>query len=249
MQLLIVDVGNTDVKRALATGSTLGKVTRNKTSDIARIAEEIAKTKIPVALSCVRADASELIKAALSKSGVPLVVEIDATITDPVSGFYKGMGADRIANVAAAWTQLGRTAPAAVVALGTGTTITAVSADGKFSGGFTTLGLGPICQSLTTALPGLPPIDPNDVSDLQPGFDVYSALCKGTVAGHVGLIEKWVSIMGAELGPGMAVIATGGWSQLIGPMTNCIQQIDPLLTLKGILTIALATLAAEKPTA
>ncbi len=240
MKLLIVDVGNTDIKRAVATGDTLGEVTRNPTKDIGRIAEEIANAGMPVALSCVRPAAADVIKAALSNCGVPLVVEVNANVTDPVSGFYAGMGADRVANIAGAWTELGRASPVAVVALGTGTTITAVSADGRFSGGFTTLGLGPICQSLTEALPALPAIDPNDVSDLNPGFDVYSALCRGTVAGHVGLIEKWVSILGAELGPGMMVVATGGWSQLIGPMTTCIERIDPLLTLKGILAIARA---------
>lgn len=238
LQLLIVDVGNTDIKRAIATGDTLGEVTRNPTSDVQQIAEEIANAGMPVALSCVRQVAADAIKAALAKRGVPLAVEVNGSVNNPVSGFYVGMGADRVANVAGAWAEFGGKSPVAVVALGTGTTITAVSADGRFSGGFTTLGLGPICQSLTAALPALPAINPNDVSELQPGFDVYSALCRGTVAGHVGIIEKWVGIMRAELGPDMAVVATGGWSQLIGPMTSCVQKIDPLLTLKGILTIA-----------
>ncbi len=238
MQLLIVDVGNTDVKLVVATGDTLGEVTRTPTNEIERIAEDIASAGLPVALSCVRPHAADLIRAALVRCGTPLVLEVKASVSYPVSGFYTGMGADRIADVAAAWTEEGGTTAVAVVGLGTGTTITAVSAEGRFIGGFTTLGLGPICRSLTAALPALPEIDPRGVVDLQPGLDVYSALCRGTVVGHVGLIEKWVNVLRGELGPQMVVVATGGWSQLIGSLTPCVQRIDPLLTLKGILTIA-----------
>jgi type III pantothenate kinase len=155
-----------------------------------------------------------------------------------VSGFYSGMGSDRIADIIAAWSEFGQKTPVAVIGLGTATAITAASADGKFRGGFTTLGLEPLCQSLTTALPALPPIDPRKVSDIKPRFDVYNALCSGTVAGYLGIIEKWVSILKDELGSDLTVIATGGWSEFIGPKTNCVHKIDPLLTVKGILAIA-----------
>lgn len=235
MKLLAVDVGNTNTKRCVITDGDLGEVLTEPTVQIDEVAEAIASTDLPVGLSSVRPRAADKIKAALAKRGSQLALEIDYSVARPVSGFYQGMGADRIADVAAAWS-LAEKRQVAVIGLGTGTTITAVSGAGNFLGGFTTLGLGPICKVLTEALPALPPIDPCQTGGFRPAFDAHSALCRGTVLAHLGLIEKWVSILRTELGDFM-VIATGGWSSLIAPLSSCIESVHPHLTLCGIWTI------------
>ncbi len=239
MKYLAVDVGNTNVKFATVDGAISG-ITSGATAEIDSVAEEIARVGLPVALCSVRPGAADKIKAAILKQGGSLLLEIKCDIQRPVSEFYTGMGADRIAAVAGAWDQYARQRPVAVIGLGTATTITTVGKDGRFCGGLTTLGLGPICKSLTEALPALPPIDPANVTSVEPGFDVYSALCNGTVGAQVGLIEYWVKMFKQRLGEELLVVATGGWSELISPMTQYIDQVDPMLTFKGIRTIVSA---------
>lgn len=239
LKYLAVDVGNTNIKFAIIDGD-IGSITSGATAMIDTVAEEVAAIGLPVALCSVRPGAADKIKSVLHKHCGSLLIEIKSDIQRPVSGFYAGMGADRIADVAGAWGESDQQRPVAVIGMGTGTTITTVGADGIFRGGLTTLGLGPICKTLTEALPALPPIDPKQVSEVQPGFDVYSALCNGTVAAHIGLIEQWVKIFKEKLGDDLMVVATGGWSELIGPMTQCIDQVEPALTFKGIRTIVAA---------
>lgn len=240
MKILAVDIGNTNIKRAVVDDGIVVSITRDPTANVELVAAQIAESDLHVALSSVRASAAQVIKLALEKSkSAQLLLEIDASIAEPVRGFYTGMGADRIADAASARV-LKPGQPVAVIGFGTGTAITAITTDGDFAGGFTTLGLGPICKVLTDAIPALPAIDPRHVTDLNPGFDIYNALCRGTLAAHVGAIEKWVSILREQLGPSLYVVATGGWSETVAPLTPVIDHCDPLLTIKGIWEIARA---------
>ncbi len=238
LSILAVDVGNTNIKYATICGGEIGEVRLHPTIEFQSAAQEIAEIGLPVALCSVRREATEEIKSALSARGLPLHVEITSDLSHPVRGFYPGMGADRIAMAAGAVAQVESACPVAVVGLGTGTTITTVSADRKFHGGLTSLGLGPICQTLQNALPQLPPIEPMRFQQLLPGRDVYSALLNGTISGHVGMVEYWVEFFKKELGDQLIVYASGGWSELIGSLTKRIDRVDRLLTFKGIWAIA-----------
>jgi len=238
LDLLLVDIGNSQIKRCVVKGGVLGTVICDPTLDIDRVANEIAGWQLPVSLSCVYPGAAKKLKAILQNHASKFLVEINSLIDKPISGFYGGMGADRIANVAGAWVESSGKCPVAAIDLGTATTITTASGDGKFAGGFTTLGLGGVCKSLPEALPALPIIDPHKIDNLEPGFDVYSTLCRGTVSAHVGVIEKWINIFRGQLGQNLAVTVTGGWSKIVSPFLAPAIKIDPLLTLKGIWTIS-----------
>jgi pantothenate kinase type III len=245
-KLLIVDVGNTDVKRVIADESgKFGALQRDPTVNIETVIQEIVDCGLPIGISCVRTGVVEMLKLALRQHNheCRLVCSVCSDIEHPVSGFYQGFGADRIADVAAAREIVGQSSPVAVIGLGTGTAITVVSAEGKFVGGFTTLGLGSICKALTVALPALPEIDPQSATDLRPGLDMYSSLCRGTVAAHVGLVDKWISIFKEDYGPDLPVIATGGWSRVLAPLTTSIEQVEPLLTLRGVWAITMRSLS------
>ena len=228
MKLLAIDVGNTEIKRAVIDDGVVRDVNRDYLANIDRVASEIADVGLDVALCSVRKKASETINVALLNKNKKLVFAIDHECAKPVSGFYKGMGADRIADISAAWS-IYPGKPVLVIGLGTATTCTAASSAGVFKGGFITLGLGPLCQALTTSLPELPAIDPRQVHSLEPGFDVYSSVCRGTVSAHVAIVEDLV------------VIATGGWSRTLAPLCDSIDEIDPYLTLKGIWTVTRAS--------
>ncbi len=238
MEILAVDVGNSEIKRAIILDGKIDTVTRDPTTEINRVAEEIAFGHLPVALASVRIDASNRIKTALEDQGRKLALEISSKIDNPVSGFYSGMGADRIADISAAWSEYDGKRPVVVIGLGTATTVTSSSTSGMFKGGFITLGLGAVCSALTEALPELPAIDPRQAKTLEPGTDVYSSICRGTVSAHVGIVEEWITVFKRTLGDDLAVVATGGWSELIGPMCCCVEKVDPLLTLRGIWTLA-----------
>lgn len=237
MKLLAIDVGNSEIKQATITDGIVGTVRRDSTRDIDHVAELIAATDDAVALCSVRSAASEKIRTVLANKQKQLVLEINSQTQKPVSGFYDGMGADRIAEISAAWNDFGGTRPVAVVGLGTATTITTASKEGKFTGGYITMGLGAICATLTDALPELPPVDPRFAKTLDPGFDVYSSICHGTVAGHIGIVNQWVSLFREKLGDDLAVVAAGGWSELLAPFCTCFDKVDPYLALRGVWTI------------
>lgn len=236
MKLLAVDVGNTEIKRALIEDGVVADVKRDPTCEVDRVVEELANADDPIALCSVRKQAGDKIKAAILQRRQKLVMEINYQIDNPVSGFYRGMGADRIADISAAWTKH-EGKPVLVIGLGTATTCTAASSAGKFKGGFITLGLGPLCAALSESLPDLPTIDPRQARSLEPGYDIYSAVCRGTVSAHVGIIEQWVSLFKRQIGSDLVVVATGGWSDLLAPQCFGIDEVDQHLTLKGIWTI------------
>jgi pantothenate kinase type III len=239
VKLLAVDVGNTEVKRAVIDNGVVGELQRDLCAEIDRVAGEIALQDLPVALSSVRKQAGQTIKTALAAQKKKLAAEVDHLVTNPVSGFYTGMGADRIADICAAWTKYQGT-PVLVIGLGTATTCTAASSAGVFKGGFITLGLGPLCAALTISLPELPAIDPRQAISLEPGFDVYSSVCRGTVCAHVAIVEGWITQFRRQIGSDLVIIATGGWSEVLAPHCSSIDEVDPFLTLKGIWTVARA---------
>lgn len=237
MKILAVDVGNSEIKRAVIEDGLIGAVQRCSTRDSESIMDEISASEFPVVLCSVRSHVSRNIKIALENRSKQLAMELTPRVFEPVSGFYEGIGADRIADISAAWLDYDGSRPVAVIDLGTATTITAASRAGKFKGGFITLGLGTICAKLTEALPELPVIDPRQAKTLEPAYDSYSAICRGTVAAHIGIIEQWISVFKAEMGDDLAVVLTGGWSEFISPFCKAIDKVDPTLTLRGVWSV------------
>lgn len=246
MSRILIDIGNSNIKQCVWDGNSFGPVSRRPTSEITDFAEEIAKAELPVAIASVRQGCAEQIQEALVRHKRDRAVIVQSSVVSPVYGFYKGMGADRIADVASAFVSHGGSGKhVAVVGLGTGTAITVVSPAGEFVGGLTTLGLGPIAATLTSALPALPPIDPLNCTELKLGKNIVDALTTGTLAAHVGLVEKWVELVRQQIEGEVCIVATGGWSGRIASFTHCIQHVDPLLTLKGINVIAENSSAAR----
>lgn len=166
-----------------------------------------------------------------------------------VKNIYQTAGADRIANAAAARAlHLSKaSAPAAVVLdFGTATTLTAVSRQGDFLGGFITLGLGRTLSALNSSTAQLPAVkfEPGalDIKVLKPAFNTSDSIYNGTILAHLGLVNFWLETALKDLPKGTIVIATGGLSTILGPHIDGINVIDQNLTLKGI------KIAAEEAT-
>ena len=65
--------------------------------------------------------------------------------------------------------------------------------------------------------------------------ETVSSMQAGLVYGYIGQVNYLVECMKRELGaPDATVIATGGMSRLIASGTDAIDEIDGLLTLKGL---------------
>jgi type III pantothenate kinase len=66
------------------------------------------------------------------------------------------------------------------------------------------------------------------------GGNTIEAMQSGTFYGFIGLLEGMVSRFKAELGEDAQVVATGGWSELLGRASRAVDHVDPLLTLEGL---------------
>jgi type III pantothenate kinase len=56
----------------------------------------------------------------------------------------------------------------------------------------------------------------------------------GLILGHIGLVEGLLRRMKTELGGEVHVVATGGYSRVLAPLTPEINALDPWLTLDGL---------------
>jgi type III pantothenate kinase len=141
------------------------------------------------------------------------------------------VGADRLVDAVAAIRRYG--APVIVIDLGTATTFNVISRDGEYLGGAIAPGLGVSYEALAQRAARLYPLQlvrPERVI----GRSTAEAMQSGAVYGFVCLFEGMVARIKAELGYDARVIATGGWSELIGGASGVVDRIDPLLTLEGL---------------
>lgn len=141
------------------------------------------------------------------------------------------VGADRIVNAVAAYETYG--GPAIVVDFGTATTFDAISARGEYLGGVIAPGIGISAEALFERAAKLPRVDivhPKGVI----GKNTVASMQAGLFYGHLGLVDEIVRRMVKEMERDPVVIGTGGLAHLILAESETVQQIDPLLSLKGL---------------
>lgn len=141
------------------------------------------------------------------------------------------VGADRIVNGVAAYETYG--GPAIVVDLGTATTFDAVSAKGEYLGGVIAPGIGISAEALFERAAKLPRVEivrPKGVI----GKNTVGSIQAGLFYGYLGLVDGIVRHMVKEMEREPAVIGTGGLAHLILAESETVQQIDPLLTMRGL---------------
>ncbi|HEX2040585.1 MAG TPA: type III pantothenate kinase [Acidimicrobiales bacterium] len=142
----------------------------------------------------------------------------------------KELGPDRVANSIGAYELYG--GPTICVDFGTATTFDCVSAQGEYLGGAILPGIGISMDALfgrAAALRRVELIEPRNVI----GKNTVESIQSGAVYGFTGSVEAIVRRIEGELGE-CTVIATGGWSGLIAPLTDSIQHYEPWITLHGL---------------
>jgi type III pantothenate kinase len=153
------------------------------------------------------------------KSGMPIRID------NPLE-----VGADRLVNAIAAYQRFGDAC--IVVDFGTGINIDAVSADGAYLGG----AIGPGLEiSLTALIDRAARITRLDLDEPESaiGRSSRAAINSGFIYGFAGMIDGIVRRIEAEL-PGPRLLATGGLASVIVPYSETIEEVDDLLTLKGL---------------
>lgn len=238
--VLAVDIGNSEIKIARIENGTINEPLRGATLDYVKLADEIASRNLPVLLASVRSKEAAAVKEAIHACQQKILLDLDWTVRSPVSGFYEGIGADRIASVCAAYLSFEGKRPVASVSFGTATTITAATREGRFAGGYITLGLNAACMALQKDLPELPAISPQEPDSLEPAFNTHSAIMRGTINAQIGAVKEWIELIKQSLGEDLAVLATGGQAELLASKCPQVDKIEKNLTFRGLWEIYLA---------
>jgi len=144
------------------------------------------------------------------------------------------VGADRLINTVAAHERY--KGPLIVVDFGTATTFDIVSADGDYEGGVIAPGVNLSAEALHQAAAMLPRVAVSRTEQVI-GKDTVPAMQSGIYWGYVSLIEGLVTRIKAEYGKPMKVIATGGLANLFHKQIAVIDQVDPDLTIRGLILV------------
>lgn len=141
------------------------------------------------------------------------------------------IGADRIVNAVAGYALYG--GPLVIVDFGTATTFCAISQKGEYLGGAIAPGIGIATEALFARAAKLPRVElvkPPTVI----GKNTVNSMQSGILYGFVGQVDEIARRIKKELGGNPFVLATGGLAELIAKESSTINQVDPLLTLKGL---------------
>jgi type III pantothenate kinase len=246
--LLAIDVGNTQTHLGAFDGDRLVEHWRFQTragatgDELAeRIAGMLALSGITLAdLDAVCASSVVPPLGAQYEQLTERYLEDAATFLAVEPGVKTGMpiridnplevGADRLVNSVAAYDRIG--GACVVVDFGTGINFDAVSADGEYLGGAIAPGLEVSLTALVERAARIPRIELAE-PETAIGRSSRAAIQSGVVFGFAGLIDGVVRRIEEELGDA-TMLATGGLAAAIVPFTETIDEVDEMLTLKGL---------------
>jgi type III pantothenate kinase len=141
------------------------------------------------------------------------------------------LGPDRLANAVAAYDRVG----GACIAVDFGTAINydVVSSAGEYLGGVISPGIEISLEALAARAARLPRVDIEEPRHAI-GKGTKEAIQAGVVYGYAGQVDGIVGRLREELGEEATTIATGGYAAAIVPACDQVDEVDDLLTLKGL---------------
>ena len=146
------------------------------------------------------------------------------------------IGADLVANAVAAYRKYGKLT--IIVDFGTALTFTTIGRNAEISGVAIAPGLRTAVSALaggTAQLPHVHLAPPPSVL----GENTVHAIQSGVVYGFTGLVDSIIERTQDEIGETLNVVATGGISKIIAPLTKHVKNVEPLLTLDGLRQISI----------
>jgi type III pantothenate kinase len=141
------------------------------------------------------------------------------------------LGADRLVNAVAAHARV--KGACVTVDFGTSTNFDVVSGQGEYLGGVIGPGVEISLEALTARTAKLPRIDVSDPGSAI-GRNTVAAIQSGFAYGFAGLVDGINRRLAEELGEETTNLATGGLAATIAPQCETIDEVDPLLTLRGL---------------
>jgi type III pantothenate kinase len=154
------------------------------------------------------------------KTGMPILVD------NPHE-----LGADRLVNAVAAHAAVNGACVA--VDFGTSTNFDVVSGGGEYLGGVIGPGVEISLEALTSRTAKLPRIDLS-APEGPIGKHTQAAIKAGFAYGFAGLVDGIDRRLAEALGEKTTFLATGGLARTIAPHCETIDEVDPLLTLRGL---------------
>lgn len=145
------------------------------------------------------------------------------------------IGTDLVANAVAAYNTYGKLTM--VIDFGTALTFTTIGAQSEIKGVAIAPGLETAVHALAGKTAQLPQIHLTPPPSVL-GENTVHAIQAGIVFGYTGLVDSIIKQTQNELNEKLTVVATGGLSSVIAPLTRNIQHIEPMLTLHGLAEIA-----------
>jgi len=120
-----------------------------------------------------------------------------------------------------------------VIDFGTALTFTTIGKNAEIKGVAIAPGLKTAVSALAGKTAQLPEIHLTPPPSVL-GENTIHAIQSGIVFGFTGLIDSIIERTQEELQEKLSVVATGGLSSVIAPLTKNIKTIEPLLTLDGL---------------
>jgi type III pantothenate kinase len=245
--LIAFDIGNTTVAIGLFDGKTLVQTwristDRDKTSDeyglilrglldlsglgAADVREAIISSVVPPLTPIFQSLAAALFKVK------PLIVGPGLRTGMPI--LYEApleVGADRIVAAVAAFEKIG--GACIILDFGTATTFDAVSAKGEYLGGAIAPGVQISAEALYLKTAKLPRIEVRKPARAI-GKTTVASMQSGLFFGYVGLTLNIIREIRRELGSEAAVVATGGFGEMMSAEIAEIRCYEPNLVLEGL---------------
>ncbi len=239
--IVSVSVGNTATSAGIYVGGALVRTTRVPSAELRRkwrlfgaAADEFRGRTTVIVVGSVVPDLTEAATTVAERefdapsrefrSDVPVGLEVE---TD----FPELVGQDRLANALAAYLRV--RGAVVVVDFGTAITVDAVSAEGAFLGGAILPGARISAAALADCTALLPPIDLEGPSSV-PAPNTEDAIRAGLIRGAAGAVDRLVEETRKKLNVEAPVIGTGGEARFIAALTKTVREIEPALTLEGL---------------
>lgn len=244
VNLLVVDVGNTNTVLGYFEGATLRADWRLATR------RDSTADEIGISLRGLLESAGAEVGRAIVATVVPSLqfpwksafrryFRLEPLFVEP--GIKTGMpilydnphevGADRIVNAVAAYEKYG--GPCVVVDFGTATTFDVINAEGEYAGGVIVPGVSVSAEALFASAARLARVEIRKPETVI-GKTTAGSIQSGLYFGYLSLVDGVIDRIAAEMGTTPRVVATGGLAELLGKASARISEIDPHLTLEGL---------------
>ncbi|MDF7824307.1 type III pantothenate kinase [Pontiellaceae bacterium B12227] len=236
--ILVVDIGNTSTSIGYYRNGKVTSVGRCKSrfQTLEEVAPLITKKAVDaVVIASVVPPVNARWKKAMKASGLPAPLFISCELELGIPVDYpkpENIGADRLANAAAAARLLGT--PSVVCDFGTALTFDILDAKRGYKGGIICPGLPLMFDYLAEKTALLPHVEPSKIKAVV-GRNTKQAMQIGARLGYRGMVREILQSLEKDFGVDeLPVCCTGGYAGWIFKDWDIPAIIDPKLTLRGI---------------